>query len=407
LAAHFTTVARLRRRRFLMRFSLGSVAAVTIGLLAAFALWPENRAIQGPAQVIGKTTLDAEPAGPPQVDVAQPVAREVVDYTDFAGRTEPSQAIQIRAQVSGTLEKVLFPAGAMVKKGDLLFEIDPRRAEAELTKAMAELNRAESHLKVAAATSTSMRRAAERNANAISASVLSHAHGDREEAEAQLQSVRASLEIAELNLSYTQLTAPINGRISRPIFDPGNLIKANETSLATLVSLDPMDVRFSVDETTFLRLRKAVREGQFEEAETPVSICLADEDDFHRRGKLESLGDQVDATYLTIPMRAVLANGDSDLIPGLRVRVRLVTSKPYNALLVPEAAIQTLEGHSYLLVVDEQNAIERRQVKVGRTEGKLRIIKEGLKPDEWVVISDRKNLRPDAKVEPKRINPTP
>jgi RND family efflux transporter MFP subunit len=275
--------------------------------------------------------LAAVPAGttadPPvaRADVkTEPAARQLADHADFTGRTEAAATVELRARVSGYLTRVFFKDGAEVKQGDLLFEIDPRPYQAELDRASAAVALSEAHLKRA---QTDVARAKALLDRAAIAKEEYDKHLDEVAvAEAGVKAAKASREVAALNLSWTKVTAPIAGRISRHLIDPGNVVKADDTVLARIVSTDPMYVYFDMDERTYLNLRQALQGDKLRPAgstELPVAIGLANEDGFPRKGKIDYVHDQVDVNTGTMRMRAVLPNTDSLLVPGLFARVRL------------------------------------------------------------------------------------
>jgi RND family efflux transporter MFP subunit len=335
---------------------------------------------------------------PLTVEVSQPITREVIDYEDFTGRTEAVAKVDLRPRVTGYIDKVNVKEGAAVKRGDVLFEIDPRPYKAELDQVNAELVLAEARLKKADA---ELERAkALLKAKGISQEEYASTEADHLVAQAGVQAARARRERAQLNLEFTRVTAPIDGKIGRPALTAGNLAVADTTSLATLFSVDPMYVAFDLDERTLLRLRlKAGKDG-----ELPVLMALANEDGFPRRGKVESVGAQVDPNTGTVRCRATLPNADGVLLPGMFVRVRLVTSAPYKALLVAEQAVVSDQGQKFVYVVNDKNRAERRTVKLGSTQdGGLRVVTEGLKADEWVVVKGFKVVEVIPTVEPKKV----
>jgi RND family efflux transporter MFP subunit len=354
----------------------------------------------------GATGLAADPAvAPPEVRVSQPLVREVADYEDFTGRTEAALQVELRARVSGYLDKVLFKDGADVKKGDVLFEIDPRPYQAELEKAEARLALSEAQLKRA---EVDFKRATALLARqAITREEFEKFAADRAMAELEVRAVKAACDVAKLNLAFTKVLAPIDGRISRRFLDAGNLVKADETALGTVVSLDPMYVYFDVDERTALRMRRAAREGKAKEATgVQVAMGLADEKGFPHRGKVDFADTRVDPKTGTLRMRAVLPNPEGLLVPGLFVRVRLTTSEPYKALLVPERAIEAsvLPRQGSLFVVNEKNVLESRRVKlVGRYDGMRVMIQRGLEEEDWVVLDRSEKLRPGMTVKPRKV----
>jgi RND family efflux transporter MFP subunit len=332
------------------------------------------------------------------VEVSQPITREVTDYEDFTGRTEPVHRVELRPRVSGYIDKVNFKEGAAVKRGDILFEIDPRPYKADLDQAEAEMVLAEAKLKKAAAALD--RAKALLKANGISQEDYANIEADVLVAKAGVQAARARREHAQLNLEFTKVTAPIDGKIGRPALTAGNLAVADKTSLGTLSSVDPMYVAFDLDERTFLRLRLKDRKDR----ELAVHMALGDENRFPRAGQLYSVGAQVDPKTGTIRCRAMLPNPGGQLLPGMFMRVRLVTRAPYHALLVTEQAILTDQGQKFVYVVTDKNVVERRNVKLGSSQDDgLRVVAEGLKRDDWVIVKGMDRVEPGKTVEPEKV----
>jgi RND family efflux transporter MFP subunit len=342
-------------------------------------------------------------AAPPEVPVSRAVAAEVTDYEDFTGRVEAAQTVDLRARMTGFLIKMAFRAGAAVKQGDLLFEIDPRPYQAELDKAQAAVARAEAHLKRLTA---DFERAKKLMAGGgIGAENFGRIAGDREEAEAALHAAQAARDVAKLNLSFTKVTAPIAGKIGQPALDAGNLVVADTTSLARIVSVDPMYVYFDIDERTFLRLLRTRRADQARgerELELPVMIGLSDEDGYPHRGTVDFIDNRVDPANGTIRCRAAFANRQGQLLPGMFARVRLATGAPHKALLVPETAVGSDQGQKYVLVVNAQKVLERRAVRLGSHQGGLREILEGLTAAERVAV-DLTKARLRTTITPKDV----
>jgi multidrug efflux system membrane fusion protein len=372
-----------------------------LGLLGALLLLAGN-VLHGQDDPRIKKPLDP-PDAPREkrvVQVSQPVAREIADYEDFTGRVEAVQSVDLRARVTGYLVKVSFKPGTTVKAGDLLFEIDPRPYQAALDAANAELARAEAHLKLATA-NLERAKALLKNAT-ISQEDYNKIVGDLEEAQAAVKAAQANREIHKLNLDYTHVTAPISGKIGLPLLTEGNLVVADKTLLAKIVSTDPVHVYFDVDERTHLRLARL--KGKAEQyMDLPVQMRLSDEDGFPHRGKVDFVDMQVNPTTGTIRWRAVFANPDDLLKPGLFARVRLTTSAPHKALLVPDQAVLNDQGKRYLFLVNDKNMIERRLVKVGSLHGELRAVTEGLTADDWVVVKVETGLTPGDTVTPKKV----
>jgi RND family efflux transporter MFP subunit len=359
--------------------------------------------------------LLAVPAGgaaapPPEVAVSRPVTREVTDREEFAGRTEAVQAVDLRARVTGYVDRVNVKEGGEVKQGDVLFEIDPRPYQAELDRADAEVARAEAHSTRASA---DFERAKRLLANkGISQDEFDHAAADKAEAEASLRAAQAAREAAKLNLSFTRVTAPINGKVGRALLTPGNLAVADKTPLATIVSVDPMGVAFDVDEQSLVRLARLRREdkGKAEkDAEFPVLLALPDNEGFVHRGKLDGIGVRVDPATGTVRWHAIFANPDGLFLPGMFVQVRVLTGAPHKALLVPESAVGTDQGQPHVFVVTGKDVIEQRPVKLGVTDDRLRVVKEGLTAEDRVVVDMAggmlRGVRPGTKVKPKEVPP--
>jgi RND family efflux transporter MFP subunit len=330
--------------------------------------------------------LSSAAADPPAVPVSRPVSRDVADFAEFAGRTAASKSVEVRGRVSGFLTKVAFKDGSEVKEGDLLFEIDPRPYQADLEKAQAGVSVAQARLKQADVEYQAARALA--GQKTVGPAELDRAAGRREEAEAGLRSARAALEAARLTLSFTKVQAPMSGRIGRRLLDPGNLVKADETPLATLVAPDPLYVYFDLDERTLLRLEKGKTLGT-----APVAVGLAGEDGFPHRGVIDFLDNRVDPDKGTVRVRAVLPNRSGRLRPGQFARVRMATSEPYRALLVPRSAVVTDGDRKFVYVVNAKGVVEARPVTLGPREGELVAVKGRLKEADRVVVGELRGLR--------------
>jgi RND family efflux transporter MFP subunit len=340
------------------------------------------------------------PKSLPEVKVSLPVTREVVDYVDFPGRAEAIQSIDLRARVTGYLDKVHFKEGADVKEGDVLVEIDARSYKAELARAEANLIQSEARRKRLEA---DYKRAEHLFArDAMGREEFDKVAGDRAEAIAAVGVAKASRDLAELNVSYCKICAPISGRISRRYIDPGNLVKADDTVLTTLVSRGPIYAYFDLDERTAMHLQKMIREGKIKwslDAELPVLLALAEEG-YHHKGEINFADNRVDPDTGTWRLRGLFANKDHVLTPGLFVRIRLPLGEPFKALLVSEQALGTDQGQKFVYVVDPSGKVEYRRVKVGRLHDGLRAITDGLAPGEKVVVHGLQRVRPGIQVNP-------
>jgi RND family efflux transporter MFP subunit len=340
---------------------------------------------------------------PPEVLVSAPVIRTVTDYEDFPGRTEAVNSIDIRARVTGYLEKVNFTEGAEVEKDKLLFEIDPRPYKAELARAEATIVQAEARLKRMDATLRRM----EQSRATVGDQEYDVAVSDRGEAAGTLGVAKAARDLAELNLGYTKIRAPIDGRISRRYIDPGNLVKADDTVLTSVVSLDPIYAYFDLDERTTLRLQDLMRQGKIKwtaKEGLPVTMGLTNEVGYPRRGSVDFSDNRVDAETGTWRLRGRFPNPQAVLSPGLFVRVRLPIGAAHEAILISEQALGTDQGQKFVYVVDGEGQVSYRRVTVGRLHEGLRAITDGLSQNETVVVSGLQRIvKQGIKVVPKVV----
>jgi len=340
--------------------------------------------------------------GPPQVEVSLPVYKDIRDFEDFTGQTEAVTSIDVRARVTGYLAAVHFEHGAEVAAGDILFDIDPPYYKAEASRAEGLVAQAEARL---ARLRLDFERSKENLARGV---VTQSAHdlmvSDLAEGEGALKTAQATLTIANVNLGYTKVRSPIAGRASRPFIDQGNLVMADDTILTRVVSQDPMWVYFDLDERTLLRLRRASTEdtvASMTNEHAEVMMGLADEQGYPQHGVLNFEDNRVDPSTGTLRVRAVFDNKDRLLSPGLFVRVRLPIGETYRALLVPESALGTDQGQRFLYVVDDQGEVSYRRVEVGSLQSGLRVVTDGLAPNEKVVVIGLQRVMPGIKVDAK------
>jgi RND family efflux transporter MFP subunit len=345
------------------------------------------------------------PAAPrnaaPEVRVSQPVAREVSDYQDFTGRTEAAESVEVRARVSGYLVKTAFREGAEVRKGDLLYEIDPRPYQAELDQAQAQVELSRAQLKRAETVVGRLRA----QGAAAARQELDEALATMEEAKARLKASEAALLVHKLNLDFCRVAAAIDGKAGRSRCSVGNLVKQDETLLTTIVGKDPMYAYFDMDERTYLDVRQAMRDGKLKTTgmtELPVTVGLANETGFPHKARLDFVNNRVDPNTGKLQLRVVLANADGRLVPGLFVRVRLTTSDPYKALLVPDEAVQSARDGKSVLVVNDKKVVERRKVAGSRQDGYLAVT-EGLKPEDRVILTPVKSPPEGTTVQPVTV----
>ena len=342
----------------------------------------------------------AAPAATP-VEVAEVSRQTIIDWQDYSGRLEAVDRVEIRPLVSGTLTAVHFRDGARVKKGDVLFTIDPRPYAAEVERAQAQLAAAETR---AGYTATELARGQRLAAdNAIAKRDLDEKQNAAREAAAQVQAAQAALTAAKLNLEYTRITAPVSGRISRAEVTVGNIVAAGAatTPLTTLVSMDRIYAAFDVDEQSFLKYVNPARAAGGEPV--PVFLGLADEEGHSRRGTVASVDNRLDTSSGTIRVRAVFDNADGLLLPGLYARIRLGGGAPREAVLIDERAIGTDQDKRFVLVVDETNRTAYREVRLGARQSGLRIIENGLNAGERIVVSGLQRTRPGDTVAPKSV----
>jgi multidrug efflux system membrane fusion protein len=347
---------------------------------------------------------------PPTVTVAQPVSKDVVEWDEYQGWVEAVETVAIRARVNGYLDSIHFKDGAEVEKGQLLFVIDPRPYQAELDRAEADMTQAQTHFDLA---SNDLARA-ERllKVKAISEEDADSRAKAERTAAAAIQSAQASVEIAKLNMEYTQIKAPISGRIGRKMITEGNLVNGNQgdsTLLATIVALDPIYCRFDADEQSILKYQQLSRQSQEENlrgGKWPCEIELANETTFPHKGVLDFVDNQVDPATGTMRVRAVFSNPGHVLEPGYFARVRVPGSTPYRALLIPDLAIGSDQDQKFVFVVDGQNKVQYVPVKLGPIIDGSRVIREGLHSNDWVVVNGLMSVRPGAEVTPDRTAKT-
>ncbi len=343
---------------------------------------------------------------PPVVMVSLPVEREVRDYYEYTGRTAAVESVEVRARVSGYLVKVNFQEGSVVKKGDLLFQIDPRPFQAVLDQAKGQVAQLEARLARAEADVARDERLLPKGA--ASQKDLDTAIADRGEARAGIQSARAAVDRAALDLEFTKVMAPINGRIGRHLIDEGNLVTQDSTLLTTIVSIDPMYAYFDADEGSVLYVRQLIREGKVHSARegvaVPVLLGLANEPAYPHQGTVNFVDNQVNPQTGTLRLRGVFPNEDKALEPGYFARVQLLIGQSHGALLVTERAFDTDQGQKILYVVNDKNEVRSRPIRVGALHDGLRVIEEGLQPGERVIVNGLLQVRPGITVEPKLVD---
>ena len=340
---------------------------------------------------------------PPQVTVAQPVERPVNDTIEFVATTQPTQSVELRSQVKGYLEKILFEDGSNVKKGDLLFVIEQAPYKLALDSAKAALQKAVANQSLAE--SQYRRMEPLRKNGVVTQEELDVQAAQVATTKADVAAAQTDVATAELNLSYTQIHSPINGRIGQHMVDIGNLVQAQETLLAIIQCIDPIYAQFDLSENDLLRFMKMLRENQLPDPEkTPPTLHLGlpNEQGFPHEGKLEYRDLKVDPSTGTARRRGIFPNPGWQLIPGMFVKVSASIGGPVPRLLVEERAIGTDQRGDYLLVVNDKNVVEYRTVRTGIHVGALRVIEDGVTKNDWVVVNGLQRARPGATVNPER-----
>ncbi|MCQ5469464.1 multidrug efflux system membrane fusion protein [Pantoea sp. AN62] len=329
---------------------------------------------------------NAPPPPPPEVSAAPVLIKPVSQWDSFNGRVEAVQSVQLRPRVSGYIESVNYREGDEVKKGQVLFTIDDRSYRAALEQAKAELARARSQASLARSESGRSEKLI--GSQAISREAWEQRRSAASQAQADVLAAEAAVDMAQLNLDFTRVTAPIDGRASRAMITAGNLVTAGDSAsvLTTLVSQQSMYVYFDVDENTFLHYQAMARQGQQRHA-LPVEIALVGEQGYPHQGKVDFLDNQLTASTGTIRMRALLDNQQRQFTPGLFARVRLPGSAQFEAVLIDDKAVLTDQDRKYVYVVDSAGKAQRRDIDPGAMVDGLRIVKSGLKSGDRVIIA--------------------
>jgi RND family efflux transporter MFP subunit len=350
---------------------------------------------------------DAQAPKPPEVSVAQVIEKRVKDWDEFTGRLQAVETVEIRPRVSGYIDKVAFTEGSQVKRGDLLFIIDPRPYKAEYDRAAADVKRFKTAHELAGIELARVQRL--RDSGAVSEEELDERKSTVAQGEANVAGSEAALETASLNLNFTRVTSPIDGRVSRAEVTRGNLVTGGSnggTLLTSVVSMDPMYLYFDGDEQTYLRYTKMARSGERPSSRNtpnPVQVGLADEEGFPHAGTVDFVDNQLNPQTGTIRARAVLPNKDGQFTPGEFARVQLLGRGEYAAILIEDRAVNTDQNQKYVLLLGADNKIEYRKVKLGRVIDGLRVVLEGLKPGDVVVVNGAQRVHPGVTVTPQRV----
>jgi RND family efflux transporter MFP subunit len=348
----------------------------------------------------------APPTAPPTVPVVKPLVKQITEWDEYTGRLQAIQSVELRARVSGYVQSIHFKDGSMVKKGDLLFVIDPRLYQAVLDEANARLQSAQVQLDLA---KTDLARAQNLFAqNAISEEELDQRTQGRRGAAAAVLAAEAAVRRAELDLQWTKVRAPISGRIGRELVTKGNLVNgsaAGGTLLTTIVSLDPIYLYFTADEQALLRYSRLAEAGKrpsSRDTPNPVRLQLADEQGYPHLGHMSFVDNQVDESTGTIQARATFQNPNFLFVPGVFARILLKGRGPYQALLIPDAAVGADQATRFVYVVDEKNTVQRRDVVLGRwVDDRFRVVQDGLQPDDRIMVEGLLLVQPGRLVTPQ------
>ena len=348
------------------------------------------------------------PPPPPKVTVSQPLKKQVTDYLEFTGNAAAFNTVPLKARVEGFLEKVLFQDGDAVKKGQPLFIIQQEQYQAQLQKAEASVLSEKAQLEHAQ--TEFVRYAGLLKQDAAAQTDVDRWHYERDSRQAGVKAAEAQVILAKLNLSYTRITAPFNGRMGRHLKDPGTLVGGGEaTLLAEINQIDPIYVYFNISEQDLLKVRgkkpKAAEETQ--NGKRPVYVGLADEPEYPHRGYLDFAGISLNATTGTLQLRAIIPNPETVILPGMFARVKAPLDEKREALLVPDVAIAYDQMGPFVRLVNDKNLVERRPVKLGVQEEKYRVVTEGLKGEEWVVVSGLLRAIPGRQVTPEKSTGEP
>jgi RND family efflux transporter MFP subunit len=337
-----------------------------------------------------------EAAPPPaQVTVTDVAFKSLRQWDDFTGRLEAIDTVEIRPRVGGYVDGARFQEGARVSKGQVLFQIDPRPFQAEANRASAEVARAKAQWDLTIVNRERGRRLIEQNA--LAQSEFDRLSSEEKAAQANLAAANAALQTARLNLEFTRVVSPIDGRVSKALITRGNLVTQADL-LTTVVSDTPIYAAFNADEQTFLKYAAAERGKQ-----SPVYMGLMTEDGYPHQGKLTFIDNAMDAKSGTISGRAIFANGDGRFTPGLFARIRLVSDASQTVALAPDRAVATDLGKRFVVVVGKDNKAEYRPVEIGPLAGNLRIIRQGLKPGDRVIVGGLQKVKPGDTVNPVTI----
>ncbi len=350
----------------------------------------------------GRPRSAAHAFPPASVMVSKPVHKEVVNWSEFTGRTAAVNLVKVTARVSGYIVSIPFKEGDMVHKGDLLYQIDPRPYQDAHDQALGQLKQAQANQRLQDVTFERQQRLQQNNV--IAKEDYDTALSNKSQAAAQVISTQAAVNAAKLNLEFTRVTSPIDGRVGRQLVNIGNLVQADSTQLTTIVSVDPIYAYFSMDELAALTYQRLVRDGKLPshgDGKAPVYLQLQDETGFSHEGTIDFSDNTFDSSTGTLLIRATFPNPDGFLTPGNFVRLRVASSPRYEALLIADRAIGSDQDQSFVYVVDAKNIAQLRHITTGQLADGLRVVKSGLQSNDVVIVNGIIKVRPNNPVKPE------
>ncbi len=353
-----------------------------------------------------ETTAPSAPPPPPEITVATVIHERITEWDEFTGRLQAPQTVSLVPRVSGYIEKVLFQEGALVKKGDVLFLIDSQPFDTEVKRLKADLINAKAAAQLASHDYDRAKKLGKQRA--ISNEAVDNRRAQQQQTAAQVASVQAALTRAQLDVQYTKVTAPIDGRVSYAMVTEGNFVNAGQSELTSVVSTDTMYAYFDLDEQTYLKYDRLASAGKRVDArdtnaDNPVYMGLANDTGYPHIGHIDFVDNRINQQTGTIRIRARFTNQDNSLIPGLFARVKLIGSDTYEGILIDNKAIGTDLNNKFVLVVNAENTLEYRPVTLGETINGLRIVTQGLAPEDVIVVNGLQRVRPAMQIKPNSV----
>uniref|UniRef100_UPI0035122655 efflux RND transporter periplasmic adaptor subunit n=2 Tax=Oceanospirillaceae TaxID=135620 RepID=UPI0035122655 len=353
-----------------------------------------------------ETTAPSAPPPAPEITVATVIHERITEWDEFTGRLQAPQTVSLVPRVSGYIEKVLFQEGALVKKGDVLFLIDSQPFDTEVKRLKADLINAKAAAQLASHDYDRAKKLGKQRA--ISNEAVDNRRAQQQQTAAQVASVQAALTRAQLDVQYTKVTAPIDGRVSYAMVTEGNFVNAGQSELTSVVSTDTMYAYFDLDEQTYLKYDRLASAGKRVDArdtnaDNPVYMGLANDTGYPHIGHIDFVDNRINQQTGTIRIRARFTNQDNSLIPGLFARVKLIGSDTYEGILIDNKAIGTDLNNKFVLVVNAENTLEYRPVTLGETINGLRIVTQGLAPEDVIVVNGLQRVRPAMQIKPNPV----